>query len=56
VNRWSLELFINPTKSLPLIVVACVVCLVLIGVVIIVLHWKEKKADQKNMENPFYYF
>jgi len=48
VNNWTLELFINPTSSLALIVIACVICLVIIGIVIIILHVGEKKEDQKN--------
>lgn len=47
VNAWTLELFINPTKSLALIVVACLICLFIIGVVIIVLHIGEKSEDKK---------
>jgi integrin alpha FG-GAP repeat containing protein 1 len=53
--NWSLELFINPTSSLALIVIACLICLVIIGVVIIILHIGEKKEDQKNKQKAFDY-
>lgn len=55
-NEWNLELFINPTSSLALIVVACLICLFIIGVVIIVLHIGEKKEDKTNRQNAFNYF
>ena len=47
-NVWTLELFINPTNSLALIVVACLICLIIIGTVIIILHYGEKQEDKKN--------
>ena len=53
VNNWTLELFINPTSSLALIVIACLICLFIIGVVIIILHIGEKKEDQKNKQKAF---
>jgi integrin alpha FG-GAP repeat containing protein 1 len=55
-NNWSLELFINPTSSLALIVIACLICLVIIGIVIIILHIGERKEDQKNKQKAFDYF
>ncbi len=55
-KNWNLELFINPTDMLPLIVVACLVCLVLIGIVIIVFHVKEKQEDRRNKAKAFNYF
>ncbi|CDW88409.1 UNKNOWN [Stylonychia lemnae] len=55
VNNWTLELFINPTSSLALIVIACLICLFIIGVVIIILHIGEKKEDQKNKQKAFDY-
>jgi uncharacterized membrane protein HdeD (DUF308 family) len=54
-QNWTLELFINPTSSLALIVIACGICLVIIGVVIIILHMGEKKEDQKNKQKAFDY-
>lgn len=51
-NYWTLELFINPTEALGLIVIACLICLFIIGVVIIVLHIGEKQDDKKT-QKPF---
>ena len=48
-TNWTLELFINPTSSLALIVIACGICLFIIGVVIIILHIGEKKDDKKKI-------
>lgn len=52
-NNWTLELFINPTSSLVLIIIACLICLIVIGLVIIILHWGEKNEDKKNMQKAF---
>ena len=56
VDNWALELFINPTDSLALIVIACLICLFVIGVVIIMLHIGEKQEDKKNKMKAFNYF
>lgn len=56
VSNWQLELFINPTSSLFLIVVACAICLVIIGLVIILLHMGEKKEDEKQRQTLFTLF
>jgi integrin alpha FG-GAP repeat containing protein 1 len=53
VNNWTLELFINPTNSLALIVIACIICLVVIGIVVIMLHVGEKSEDKKNKQKAF---
>ena len=50
VSTWGLELFINPTDSLFLIVVSCAVCLFIIGMVIIFLHCKEKQEDRRKRD------
>lgn len=55
VNNWTLELFINPTSSLALIVIACLICLVIIGLVVIILHVGEKNEDKKNKQKAFDY-
>lgn len=52
-TNWNLELFINPTSSLALIVISCVICLFIIGVVIIILHIGEKQEDSKNKQKAF---
>lgn len=55
-DYWNLELFINPTSSLALIVIACLICLFIIGVVIIMLHIREKQDDKRNANKAFIYF
>jgi len=47
-EKWQLELFINPDKTLVLIVIMALAFLVVIGVVIVVMHVQEKKEDSKN--------
>lgn len=54
-DNWTMELFINPTSSLVLIVIACLVCLIIIGLVIIILHVGEKNEDKKNKQKAFDY-
>ena len=56
VNNWTLELFINPTSSLVLIVIACIICLVVIGIFVIFLHVGEKNEDKKNKQGVFELF
>lgn len=56
VDDWGLELFVNPTNSLYIIVISCGVCLFVIGIIIIVLHCKEKAEDKKNRDENFDYF
>jgi hypothetical protein len=46
--NWGVELFISPTHQLYVIVIACAVCLVLIGIAIIIFHCKEKIEDKRN--------
>ena len=54
-NAWTLELFINPTSSLVQIIIACLICLIIIGLVIIILHMGEKQEDKKNKQKAFDY-
>jgi len=54
-NNWTLELFINPTSSLVQIIIACLICLIIIGLVIIILHMGEKQEDKKNKQKAFDY-
>ena len=47
-KNWDLELFISPMSYLVLVVLAAVSVLLISGVVIIILHWQEKKEDKKS--------
>ena len=47
-KTWTLELFINPDKTIYLIVFTCTALLLASGLVIIIMHIKEKKEDSKN--------
>jgi hypothetical protein len=47
-NSWSLELFINPDKILVLTVLSISAVLLITGVIIVIIHLKEKKEDSKN--------
>ena len=53
VDNWALELFISPTQQLYLIVASCCLGLVVIGIVIIVLHCKEKQEDKRKRDTNF---
>ena len=53
---WNIEQFINPTASLFIIIIACLICLLGIGIVIIVLHCREKQYDNENKDPNFAYF
>jgi len=47
-KNWTLELFINLDETVYMIVFACAGVLLVTGIVIIILHIKEKKEDSKN--------
>jgi hypothetical protein len=51
-----LELFVNPTDALPLIIVACAICLVIIGVIVCALQYREKVDDKKDKKDMNLYF
>lgn len=53
VDNWALELFISPTQQLYLIVASCCLALIVIGIVIIVLHCKEKQEDKRKRDTNF---
>lgn len=44
-SKWKIEIFINPTKALALIILSTIIVLVLLGIVIIYYHRKEKIED-----------
>lgn len=52
--EWSLELFIQTDEVLTMLTLCALILLVIIGFVIIVMHIKEKKADERDM--PQIYF
>lgn len=56
ILTWNIEQFINPTASLFIIIIACLICLLGIGIVIIVLHCKEKIEDDRAKDPNFAYF
>ena len=45
VEKWKIEIFLNPNKALAMIIICTAVVLVLLGVVIIYYHRKEKMED-----------
>lgn len=56
VKNWGLEMLISPTNALYLIVIVCAICLVVIGLAIIWLHYKEKNEDARKREQHFDFF
>jgi len=48
VTKWKIEIFINPTKALALIILSTIIVLVILGIVIIYYHRKEKIEDNPN--------
>ncbi len=45
VTKWKIEIFINPTKALALIILSTVVVLFILGVIIVYYHRREKLED-----------
>lgn len=52
-TKWGLELFINPTQKMWLILAATILILIVIGAIILVLHCQEKAEDRKQRESHF---
>lgn len=50
---WSIEIYINPTKAMALIIISTLVVLFVIGVIIIIYHIKEKEEDRKANETAY---
>lgn len=44
-SKWKIEIFINPTKALALIILSTIIVLVILGIIIIYYHRKEKLED-----------
>jgi integrin alpha FG-GAP repeat containing protein 1 len=44
-SKWNLDILVKPTEKLPLIVMCDGVFLIALGLVIIILHLKEKSDD-----------
>lgn len=47
-KSWNLDLFVSPMEYLIVIVFAASAVLVVSGVIIVIMHWQEKKEDNKN--------
>ena len=44
-DKWKIEIFINPTKALALIILSTIVVLFVLGIIIVYYHRKEKLED-----------
>ena len=55
-SSWGIEIFINPTESLWLIIASTVIVLVVLGLAIIYFHWKEKQEDRRANEQNYSIF
>jgi len=53
-NDWKIEIYINPTKAMALIIISTLIVLFIIGVIIIIYHIKEKEQDRKANENAIF--
>lgn len=47
-TKWKIEIFINPTKALYIIIASTIVVLILLGIIIMYYHRKEKIEDNPN--------
>jgi integrin alpha FG-GAP repeat containing protein 1 len=55
-EKWGIEIFINPTQALWLIIASTVCVLILLGIFIVYFHWKEKQEDRKANEHNYSIF
>lgn len=52
-TKWKIEIFINPTEALWIIIISTIGVLLILGVAIVYFHIKEKEEDKKDMENNY---
>lgn len=50
-EKWKIEIFINPTKALALIILSTLIVLVVLGAIIMYYHKKEKDEGRKENES-----
>ena len=55
-SDWQLSLLVNPTSKINMILVVDAMLLLIIGLIIIVLYFKEKSEDEKEQVDAFNYF
>lgn len=46
-EKWKIEIFINPTQALYLILVITVLVILVLTIIAGILHWREKRLDEK---------
>jgi hypothetical protein len=46
-DEWFLELFASPTDQIGVIIGVCCVCMLVIGIVVVIKYYKEKKEDKQ---------
>lgn len=49
-GNWEIKLLVNPTSKIPLILIVDVVFLMVLGVIIIILHLREKAEDAREQQ------
>ena len=55
-ENWTIEIFINPTEALWIIILSTIVVLIILGIAIIYFHAKEKREDKEDQENAYEIF
>ena len=55
-TQWLIEIFINPTKALALIILSTLIVLAILGIVIMYYHKKEKDEGKKENERDYNIF
>jgi len=55
-DDWTLDVYVNPTSETLLVVLTTLVILIILGGLIIYLHIKEKKEDQKQQDKMIHIF
>ena len=52
-HSWQLDLLIGPTKAIGILVVVVLLWLLIIGLLVIILHFAEKAEDEKDQAKAF---
>ena len=52
-SKWELELLVGPTRAISILVVVIALFLLIIGLLIIIMHFAEKSEDEKMQAKAF---
>ena len=52
-NKWKLDLLVGPTKTIGILVIVLTLFLMILGLLIIIMHFAEKAEDERQQAKAF---